>query len=142
MKRVIFVAAALLLAGCETESGWVPGENAGAETARPVVAARAPAPVIARATVAPAPVVALAPAAAPVPVVPPPGPAPVAPPVADVAAAAIPNAADPHCEAVAHQRSTDARANGYSFEMAQTIYDGTYRDCIAWDSQHGAAQVR
>jgi len=66
-------------------------------------------------------------------------PAPVAPPPRDIAAVATttPNAVDAHCQAVAHQRATDARANGYSFGMAQTIYDGTYKNCVAWDSQHG-----
>jgi hypothetical protein len=43
---------------------------------------------------------------------------------------------DAHCVAVARQRATDARANGYSIEMEDTIYQGTYKDCVAWDAQH------
>jgi len=41
---------------------------------------------------------------------------------------------DVHCQAVAHQRASDARANGYSFEMESTVYDGTYQACVAWDT--------
>ena len=138
MNRAIFIAAALLLAGCETEDGWVPGESARTEQTQ-ALPVRSTAPVIAQTPiVAPPPIIA---SAAPPPVVPPPPPA-APPPPDDMTAATEPPPVDAHCQAVAHQRSTDARANGYTFEMAQTIYDGTYRDCIAWDSQHGPALVR
>jgi len=43
---------------------------------------------------------------------------------------------DAHCHAVAHQRAADARANGYSIEMEETVYQGTYKDCMSWESQH------
>lgn len=43
---------------------------------------------------------------------------------------------DAHCVEVAKQRSMDARENGYSIEMEDTIYQGTYSDCAAWDAQH------
>lgn len=76
---------------------------------------------------------------APVLVAPPAPPTPVAPPVAEMTADAtpVPGPYDAHCKAVAHQRSADARANGYSFAMADTIYGSTYKDCLAWDTQHG-----
>ena len=121
----------------------MPGENPGAG---PVAIPRA-APLAVR--VAP-PVVASAPVAAPVPVVAAPravaaepvvAPQPVAPPT-EVAAVAAPSPYDAHCKAVAHQRSADARANGYSFNMADVVYNGAYKDCVAWDTQHGPGVSR
>jgi hypothetical protein len=46
------------------------------------------------------------------------------------------DAIDAHCREVADQRAMDARANRYSIEMEHIIYEGTYKDCVAWDSQH------
>ena len=67
-------------------------------------------------------------------------------PPAPVAVAAEPPAPtgviNAHCQVVARLRAADARANGYSFAMAQTIYDGTYKDCVAWDLQHGLGVAR
>jgi hypothetical protein len=124
----------------------VPGENPGTE---PVAVAHAP-PVAVR--VAPPTVVASAPLAPPPPAVAPPPTRPVlaaapvaAPrpvlPVAEMAAAG-PGPYDAHCKAVAHQRAADARANGYSFSMADVVYDGTYKDCVVWDTLHGSGVSR
>lgn len=46
------------------------------------------------------------------------------------------NPIDAHCRAVARQRAADAGANGYSLEMENTIYAGTYKDCVSWDTAH------
>jgi hypothetical protein len=43
---------------------------------------------------------------------------------------------DTKCVAVARQRALDARENGYDIDMENTIYQGTYKDCVAWDSRH------
>jgi hypothetical protein len=139
VRTIIFVAAALLLCGCETGDGWVPGENTATEpVAIPHVAhvtSRITPPVVASAPLAaPPPIVAAPPVVAAAPVV---VPRPVAPPAAEVAAVAPPSPYNAHCKAVAHQRAADARANGYTFDMADVIYDGTYKDCLAWDTRHG-----
>ena len=120
----------------------MPGENPGTEPAAfphtAPVAARVAPPVVASAPLAPpAPVVAPPPVVAAAPVV---TPQPLATPVTEMAAVATPY--DEHCKAVARQRAADARANGYSFDMADTVYDGTYKDCVAWDSQHGPSVAR
>jgi hypothetical protein len=39
---------------------------------------------------------------------------------------------DVHCRAVARQRATDALANGYGFEIEDSVYQETYRDCMDW----------
>lgn len=149
MKTIIFVAAALLLCGCDTGDGWVPGENPATEPVAvphtaPVAVRAAPpvvafAPPAASAPVVAAPIVARPPVVAAAPVV---VPRPAAPPLAEVAAVAVPSPYSEHCKAVARQRASDARANGYSFGMADTIYDGTYKDCVAWDMQHGPGVSR
>jgi hypothetical protein len=41
------------------------------------------------------------------------------------------------CREVAKERSTDAEANGYDLETAETVYKGTYADCVAWQKKHG-----
>jgi hypothetical protein len=41
----------------------------------------------------------------------------------------------PHCQAVAYARAADASANGYDDDR-ETIYSGTYAECVAWDRQH------
>lgn len=134
VKTILFVAASLLVAGCETDSGWVPGETAVSEQphlAVPPRAAPAPAPVV---TTAP-PAIATPPAAPP-----PEPPADVPQPQPQIASAPVPNLVDAHCRAVAHQRAADAHANGFSFEMSDIVYDGTYKDCVAWASQHGVTR--
>lgn len=55
----------------------------------------------------------------------------------DAAATRADTYSDEHCVAVAKQRAQDARVNGYSVEMETAVYQGTYRDCAAWDAQHG-----
>jgi len=59
-------------------------------------------------------------------------------PVTGVAAAtvAVSAAADAHCKNVAQQRKRDAAANDYDDSMQQTIFDGTYKNCIDWASAH------
>lgn len=39
---------------------------------------------------------------------------------------------DAHCRAVARQRANDALANGYGFEIEDSVYLETYRDCAEW----------
>jgi hypothetical protein len=91
LKSIVFVAAAVLLAGCDTE-GWVPGvdSNGAGQTAAPETSS------------------------------------------SETSGAPV----NAHCDQVARQRAADARANGYTLEMEDTIYQGTYRDCVAWDSRH------
>ena len=113
MKAILFVAAALLLAACEDDTGWVPDQT--------VAAGQPPVAVAPSVTTAP--------------------PATTPPPAPDVSQtqpqiAAAPNPVDTHCRAVAHQREADARANGFSFEMSDLVYEGTYKDCVAWQTQH------
>ena len=44
--------------------------------------------------------------------------------------------ANAHCEAVARQRSLDAKANDYSIELEDKIYKLTYQECVHWDAEH------
>ena len=37
-----------------------------------------------------------------------------------------------HCRAVAAERADDAHANGYGFEVEQSVNQETYRDCMTW----------
>ena len=131
MRTILFVAAAVLLAGCDTGEGWVPaddGKYAQAPAERP-----APAPPAPLVHAPPAPVIAQAPL-----VQAPPAPFLAGPPIQPASATPPPiPLINTHCQAVAHQRAADARANGYSFEMEDLIYDGTYKDCVQWDSRHG-----
>lgn len=90
MRTIIFVAVAIMLAGCETDyDSWRPSHSAANEQREPIAAQAQPAENV-----------------------------------------------DSHCQAVARQRAADARANGYRLDMETTIYDGTYKDCVAWDSSH------
>jgi hypothetical protein len=57
-------------------------------------------------------------------------------PVAPAAATAD----DAHCEALAHARTADAKANGFDDEMREQIYSGTYAECAAWDQRHPQPQ--
>jgi len=127
VRSILFVGAALLLAGCgDTGEGWVPGDDGKYEApaARP-----APEPLV-QAPPAPIPQSPLVEA--------PPAPVPSPPPMQPASASPPPiPLVNTHCQAVARQRAADARANGYSFEMEDLIYDGTYKDCVQWDSRHG-----
>jgi hypothetical protein len=132
VRTILFIAAALLLAGCDTGEGWVPGDDgkyAQEPAERPSSAP--PAPLV---YAPPAPALAQAPV-----VQAPPTPIPAQTPAIEAASATPPAIplVNTHCQAVAHQRAADARANGYSFEMEDLIYDGTYKDCVQWDSRHG-----
>ena len=56
---------------------------------------------------------------------------------------AVPVAAaydDAHCQAIAHERAADAKANGYDDELREIVYSGTYAECAAWDKQHHEPQ--
>lgn len=104
LRRVFFILTALLLAGCETGNGWVPGFD-GAPAPRETANANVQAPP---------------------------------PPMRRSVSTGQPTEAIvEHCRNVANQRASDARANGYSLEMERFILDGTYKDCMAWDNQHG-----
>jgi hypothetical protein len=48
---------------------------------------------------------------------------------------------DAHCQAVAHARAADAKANGYDDELREIVYSGTYAECTAWDKQHTPTQT-
>lgn len=37
-----------------------------------------------------------------------------------------------HCLAVARERADDALANGYAFDIEESVYRETYGDCVAW----------
>lgn len=90
VRTIIFVAAAILLAGCQTDDDfWRPSHYFANEQHESTAAQAQPVDQI-----------------------------------------------DSHCQAVARQRAADARANGYSLDMEKTIYDGTYQDCMAWDTSH------
>ena len=39
--------------------------------------------------------------------------------------------ADSHCQAVARQRANDARANGYSLQIEDSVFSEAYQDCVA-----------
>ncbi len=43
---------------------------------------------------------------------------------------------DARCRTAAAQREADARANGYSIELADQIYRGALLDCLAWVTAH------
>ncbi|HEX9159588.1 MAG TPA: hypothetical protein VF835_05115 [Rhizomicrobium sp.] len=75
------------------------------------------------------------------PVTAPPPPAPaiamqIASPQTPAAVPLPPPAPDAHCEAVARQRADDAAANGLDRETQEVVRQGTYANCLAWDSQH------
>jgi hypothetical protein len=130
VRTFLFVAAALLLAGCDTGEGWVPGDDGKVSEApaeRPSPAPPAPLVEAPPAPMPQSPLVQAPPAQFPSP--PPMQPASAGPPPIPLV--------NTHCQAVARQRAADARANGYSFEMEDLIYDGTYKDCVQWDSRHG-----
>lgn len=57
-----------------------------------------------------------------------PEPAPVAAP----ANAQPPEPDEIHCGAVARERADDALANGYGFDIEESVYQETYDDCLAW----------
>src|SRR3974390_1338370 len=39
---------------------------------------------------------------------------------------------DAYCHGVAHQRMLDGKAYGYDRDTLKAIYNGAYRDCMAW----------
>ena len=41
-------------------------------------------------------------------------------------------AEDTHCRAVARDRANDALANGYGFQIGESIFQESYRDCMTW----------
>lgn len=46
--------------------------------------------------------------------------------------AATPDGA--HCSAVARARANDALANGYGFQIEESVFQEAYQDCMAWRS--------
>ena len=39
---------------------------------------------------------------------------------------------DAHCIAVARERANDALANGYGFQIEESVFQESYADCVAW----------
>ena len=60
------------------------------------------------------------------------------PPAVTVARAApAPSAAvDAHCKYLGKLRAGDAAFQGEDPDTQEAVYNGTYRDCIAWDAAH------
>jgi hypothetical protein len=63
-------------------------------------------------------------------------------PFADDAPDAVPHAPipaqlDPKCREVAAGRSADVMAQGYDGDVARTVFDSVYADCVAW-AQRGS----
>ena len=44
--------------------------------------------------------------------------------------------AQAHCLAVAKQRTDDAAANGLDGDTQKIVHDGTYRNCMNWETAH------
>jgi hypothetical protein len=44
---------------------------------------------------------------------------------------------DAHCDSVAKTRAGDAAASGVGRELQKIIRQGTYANCLAWDTAHG-----
>jgi hypothetical protein len=59
----------------------------------------------------------------------------VSAPVAAQSVSAQP-AAESHCLAVAKQRADDAAANGLDKNTRKIVYDGTYANCMTWQTAH------
>ena len=55
-------------------------------------------------------------------------------PIRNTAKAADPN--DSYCRGIANQRADDAKVNRFGADIQNLIYRGTYKDCVAWLSQH------
>ena len=43
-----------------------------------------------------------------------------------------------HCRAVARERANDSLANGYSFDIEESVYRETYDECMSWRARDGA----
>jgi len=46
--------------------------------------------------------------------------------------APIPAQLNPKCREVAFNRSSDVRSQGFNGNVARTVYDSVYADCVAW----------
>jgi hypothetical protein len=42
-----------------------------------------------------------------------------------------------NCSAIARQRADDAIANGYDFDIEESVYRGTRDDCMSWRKRDG-----
>ena len=51
--------------------------------------------------------------------------------------APIPAQLNPKCREVASNRSSDVRAQGFDGNVARTVYNSVYADCVAW-AQRGS----
>jgi hypothetical protein len=107
VRPIIFLVVAVLLAGCETESGWIPHAEKPDSPPPPSAASVETAPL-------------------------------QAPPQRSAASAETTSPEQvARCHSVARQRAADARANGFSLEMEHAIFEGTLKDCLSWDAEHG-----
>jgi hypothetical protein len=57
---------------------------------------------------------------------------PEPPPAAERAEAQPPQPDEMHCRAVARERADDTLANGYGFNIEESVYQETYSECMAW----------
>jgi len=58
------------------------------------------------------------------------------PAVAVSGAPAIPPGIDTYCASLAKSRTEDAAINGYDDDTQRAVHDGTYKDCVAWQTTH------
>jgi hypothetical protein len=68
-----------------------------------------------------------------------PGPAVQPAAIAGSAAAvavSVPADTEAHCRSLATQRMRDSEANGYDADLQQQVFNGTWRDCMAWAARH------
>jgi hypothetical protein len=69
---------------------------------------------------------------------PPPAPSESEPPAVTAARAApAPSATvNAHCKNLAKLRASDAAFQGEDPDTQKAVYNGTYRNCVAWDAAH------
>jgi len=57
-------------------------------------------------------------------------------PFSETAVPAVATAENAHCTALAHERESDAKINGFDDDMLEQVRNATYADCTAWDRDH------
>lgn len=55
---------------------------------------------------------------------------------ASTGAPAIPPGIATYCTSLAKSRAEDAAINGYDDDTQRAVHDGTYKDCVAWQTTH------
>jgi hypothetical protein len=135
MRICLALAFALGLSGCADVDLF--GDHTDTATPPPVAVQSLPAPAEQTATAAPAADQSVAPEAQ-APVAAAAAPSANEPPAVTAARAApAPSAAiDAHCKYLAKLRAGDAAFQGEDPDTQEAVYNGTYRDCVAWDAAH------